>query len=212
MTVEAKGQKTVVSLGDLLRQGVSVGSLATAIEEKGISHYDRFGRFVHAKEAEEAVFKLLEDMYRWTIGEYHADDEEDTRSPLELSEAAGFPIYDRYGWLENELPDFEKITIKIRVVDPLEVKEKKQKASVKFVSLFIPLLIEIARRDKTLDVFSMPGIKDDLHALAKKHDIKFNRFSEDTFDDYIEGFCKFRQGSSSGNYYKDLFPEYFKRG
>ena len=38
----------VISLGDLLRDQVSVAALATAIEKEGIYCYDRFGRFLTA--------------------------------------------------------------------------------------------------------------------------------------------------------------------
>jgi hypothetical protein len=209
---EESQQNPVVSLGDLLKDGVSVAALATAIEKKGIFAYDRFGRFLPADangKAQAEALDLLAAMYAWTIGEYLPESEE-IGSPIEWHEKAGDNSYELFGWLEQDVPNFDELMGDIHVKEVILDGGKRQKASVSFVTLFVPLLVEIVRRDHELDISRMHGVKNDLHDLAKKYNVKFNGYSESTFSDYLEGYCKFGQGNRPSDYYKKLFPDLFK--
>ncbi|WP_211467310.1 hypothetical protein [Collimonas silvisoli] len=91
--------------------------------------------------------------------------------------------------------------------------EKTGKASIKFVSALIGLIAEIAKRaekeGKEFDPKFMPGIRKDLWELAIKFDADLDVGTENTFNEYIKGFCAFKKGSRSGDFYRSLFSEYF---
>jgi hypothetical protein len=56
----------------------------------------------------------------------------------------------------------------------------------------------------------MPGIKANLQEIAAKFDPVLDGLTLRTFDDYIQGRCRFGPGARSTAFYRDLFPEFFK--
>lgn len=104
----------------------------------------------------------------------------------------------------KEINDFD--------VDSNKGREKEIKAPVYFVAALIQLLVDCACRaqkiDVSFDVNNMPGVKTDFFTVAKRHNQStFAGREFTTFDTYIKGLCKFRSGSKSSDFYKDLFPE-----
>lgn len=87
----------------------------------------------------------------------------------------------------------------------------KRKAPDKFVSSLIKLLVEIAKRasikNVEFDVQAMPGIKEDLRAIAVVYDVFFLNYTARTFDDYLDHLCYFKKGSRSNDFYSILFPD-----
>jgi hypothetical protein len=207
-----------ITLGTLIYDGVPIQSLVTAIEKSGIYTIDRFDLYVHANDEGKArAVDLLAKEYEWRKDHWSEWQDPEAEcmdmSPLDYGYAnkrSGDPTdtynpYDDYGWPESSLPNF-KIDEGAQGALPGKVKRR---APDTFVAAFVRLLVEIAKRDSTINIDEMPGTKADLHAVA----IKFNDrldCSVATFDTYIEGLCKFKRGSKSGDYYKDLFPKYFK--
>jgi hypothetical protein len=58
------------------------------------------------------------------------------------------------------------------------------------------------------DVNEMPGTKVDFRALA----VTFNGAlfkAQSTFNDYLAGLVRFKQGAQETAFYRDLFPELF---
>lgn len=111
-------QNLWMSLADLLSNKMEVAALATAIEEKGIYTWDRFGRMIKATKgdandlySQARAFDLLTLVYKNAVdaqnnidsgvghGARHAVDcfIEDFDGPLV-----------RFGWPSDECPDFEK--------------------------------------------------------------------------------------------------------
>ena len=92
-------------------------------------------------------------------------------------------------------------------------KLRKSKAPVQFRSALEKLLAEIERRavagSLSFDRTAMPGRKVDLHAVAEKFDAVLG-LAPRTFDDYLDGLCAFRRGSRETDFYRKLFPEFFK--
>ena len=90
---------------------------------------------------------------------------------------------------------------------------KKTKAPVTFRGALETLLAEIEKRAAALrlsfDRNAMPGRKVDFQAVADKFDAKLE-YSPRTFDDYLDGLCAFKRGARETDYYRKLFPEYFK--
>lgn len=198
------------TLGEWLRDNISVGTLASAIEDEksGIYTWDRFGRFGKAGEEDRArALNLLELQHQWASDPMAALSD-DPRSPLEQVEGDYDNPFDRFGWAKEVTPDFNKIRQSQNEDVSKPVSKIRRKAPDAFVGAFVRLLVEIAKRDKTINVDEMPGTKSDLLAVA----IKFEglEHSPSTFDSYIEGLCKFKRGSRSGKYYAGLFPEYSK--
>jgi hypothetical protein len=100
------------SLADLLSNKTDVAALATAIEEKGIRTWDRFGRMKEATKgdandlySQARALDLLASVHELTIdeqGSYKKQGElmhllDDGESPLV-----------RFGWPSDECPDFNK--------------------------------------------------------------------------------------------------------
>lgn len=188
---------------------VSVATLATAIENHGIYTWDRFGRYKKMMTGEyvDRALKLLADHRKW---ERDPDIEflEDPRSPLQQYEGDWDNPYDHFGWAAEVVPDFESIHSQQLEAPPGNVFKPSYKASAEFVDALIKLLVELGKRDHSLNTGKMPGIKTDFYALA----IKFTGLDHplSTFNDYIKPFCKFGRGSKSSEYYRSHFPEYFK--
>lgn len=89
----------------------------------------------------------------------------------------------------------------------------KRKAPDAFVAALISLIGEISKRADRADVafspFAMPGRKKDFLAVAAKYDPLLDRpFS--TFDSYLSGIVQFCRGARETDFYKRLFPEFFK--
>jgi hypothetical protein len=196
-----------LDLGTLLMRDISVATLATAIDRHGIYLWDRFGRFKHVQANDplaNKAFDLLALMYDWEL--QRDDPHVSPLSPPEDMDLSGDIQYLRFGWAAEVVPNFNEID-----ESPPEPGRKfaKRKAPDGFIKALVRLLIDIAKRDKLFDVDEMSGIKKDFYELARKIDVEF-KLEESTFDTYINGICKFKQGSRSGTYYKKLFPELFK--
>lgn len=90
----------------------------------------------------------------------------------------------------------------------------KRRASDIFVAALIRLLVEIAKRaeksGEQFNVTNMPGQKIDFQEVAAKYDQVLDNKTNRTFDDYIQGLCQFKQGVSRSDFYRRLFPEYYK--
>jgi hypothetical protein len=89
----------------------------------------------------------------------------------------------------------------------------KRKASDTFIAALIRLIVEISKRaaenGMPFYVTEMPGTKADFRALAIKFDDNLDK-AERTFDDYLAGLVRFKQGARETTYYQELFPELFK--
>jgi hypothetical protein len=198
-----------LTLGQLLGINISVGTLATAIEQHGIYTWDRFGRFGKASDPDkDRALSLLEVQHKWEV-DAEASFREDPRSPLEQCEGDWDSPFDRFGWASEVAPDFDNIRRAQSEEEPKRKSIVRRKAPDSFVAAFVKLAVEIAKRDPAFNIEEMPGIKADLHELAIKFDDKLDH-SYTTFDSYIEGLCKFKRGSRASNYYRSQFPEYFK--
>jgi len=88
----------------------------------------------------------------------------------------------------------------------------KRKAPDIFIAALIRLIAEISKRSAQkgipFDVNEMPGIKADFRELAIKFDSRFNK-APSTFDDYLAGLLRFKQGAQETDFYQELFPELF---
>lgn len=94
-----------------------------------------------------------------------------------------------------------------------QVASFKSKAPVEFRSALERLLVEIQRRADLhglpFDRNAMPGRKVDFQAAADKFDAALERKAR-TFDDYLDGLCRFTRGAKQSDFYAKLFPEFFK--
>ena len=201
-------KENFVSIGDLLDQGISVADLATAIEKHGIWTNDRFGRFVRLTEKSDLqeIYKTLEIQNKAELGCY--DDPEllnSAMTPYELYGHEESSDFQTHGWLSNSLPNFDDPS-----VAQLHPKAKQSKAPIEFTKSLMKLFIEITYRSgEKLNLDAMPGIRSDLFEVAFKFDSNLDK-SQETFNDYLKGFCKFRPGAKSSNFYRKIFSEYFE--
>lgn len=89
----------------------------------------------------------------------------------------------------------------------------RRKAPDTFVAALIRLIVEIskraAERGMPFDVTAMPGTKSDFRALAEKFDDYLEK-SPSTFNDYLAGLLRFKQGARETAFYRELFPEFFR--
>jgi hypothetical protein len=177
-----------MSIAQLMSVSVSIATLATAIEEDGIYTWDRFGRFGKAAETDVAnALTLLEAQYKWA-NDPEVDSRNDPRSPMEQCEGDWDNPFDRYGWAAEVAPDFDNIRHSQFEEEPRKVAKVKRKAPDAFVGRFVRLLVEIVKRDPTINIDEMPGTKSDLLAVASKFDDRLDH-PLTTFDSYIEGLC-----------------------
>lgn len=198
-----------MTLGELIKSKISVGTLASAIEQYGIYTWDRFGRFGKACDADrERALDLLEAQHKWEA-DPDAERCDDPRSPLEQYNDLWDSPFDRFGWAAKVPPPFDNIRQSQLEDLPKQVVKLKRKAPDAFVTAFMRLLIHIAKCDPEINLDKMPGIKSDLHAVARKFDARLDH-TYTTFDTYIGGLCKFKHGARSSKYYEKLFPDYFK--
>ena len=88
----------------------------------------------------------------------------------------------------------------------------RRKAPDTFIAALIRLIAEISKRaaekGMPFNVTEMPGTKADFRALAIKFDDKLEKAPR-TFDDYLAGLLRFKQGARETTFYKELFPEFF---
>lgn len=88
----------------------------------------------------------------------------------------------------------------------------KRKAPAIFVAALFRLIAAISKRaaekGMPFDVTAMPGTKADLRELAIRFDGKLTK-APSTFDDYLFGLIRFKEGAQETNFYRDLFPELF---
>jgi hypothetical protein len=69
------------------------------------------------------------------------------------------------------------------------------------------ILAAIKELDPEFSHFAMPGQKADFFALCREHDPPaFKYVVQSTFNDYLSGLCKFRQGARPTNYYREISP------
>jgi len=69
------------------------------------------------------------------------------------------------------------------------------------------ILAAIKELDPEFSHFAMPGQKADFFALCQEHDpLAFKYVRQSTFNDYLSGLCKFRQGARPTNYYREISP------
>lgn len=207
-----------ITLGQLIWKDIPISMLATAIEKDGIYTWDRFGRYGMAGDVNKAfVLDLLAKQYKWSMDPY-VGRLKDPRSPLEQHENPPnnsdnaedwVNPFDEFGWTENELPDFDNIHQPQIEKGLKPINIRKRKAPDAFVAAFVRLLVEIAKLDPNINIEKMPGTKPDLLAVASKFDAQLDH-TLTTFDSYIGGLCKFKHGARSSDYYKKLFPEFFK--
>ena len=94
-----------------------------------------------------------------------------------------------------------------------EARLKKSKAPVPFRTALEALLTETSRRAQLqglpFDRQAMPGRKRDFQAVADKFDAVLEHTPR-TFDDYLEGLCRFKRGARETDFYLTLFPEFGK--
>jgi len=88
----------------------------------------------------------------------------------------------------------------------------KRKAPDIFVAALFRLIAEIGKRaagkGMLFDVTAMPGTKADFRALAIEFDGRLIK-APSTFNDYLAGLLRFKEGARETNFYRDLFPELF---
>ncbi len=216
--MNTNNQTKLITLGKLISEDISIPTLATAIEKEGIYTWDRFGRLVKACDTNYAfVLNLLAEQYKWVLDPY-VGRLTDPRSPLEKCEDGPHTAeeaeewdnpFDQFGWSADVLPDFINIHQSQIEAEPNPINKVKRKAPDSFVAAFVRLLVEIAKRDPTINIEKMPGTKPDLLAVASKFDARLDH-TLTTFDSYIGGLCKLKHGARPSDYYKKLFPEFFK--
>lgn len=95
----------LITLAELLAEGVSIGALATAIESAGIWGWDRYGRFTKFKPKDQGATEALDLL----AAEASRSQDPDEESPLDESERMGDQRYRQHGWMKEELPDFDGI-------------------------------------------------------------------------------------------------------
>lgn len=99
------------------------------------------------------------------------------------------------------------------IATPGNAALKKIKAPVSFRNALEKLLAEVEKRalagGQPFDRKAMPGRKIDFQAVAEKFDAELDVATR-TFDDYLVGLCAFKRGARKSDFYKKLFPEYFK--
>lgn len=155
----------------------------------------------------------------------HPDDKKSSKTRIvSLASFVSFAM-DQQSWREKLPPEFIKLKelLDIKLTDQqgscdAKIAEKnqmdgrvKRKAPDKFIAALIRLLVEIAKRAEhenlKFDVTKMPGVKEDLRAVAQKYDAELEK-AERTFDDYLAYLCQFKGGAQSCDFYSNLFPEY----
>lgn len=68
------------------------------------------------------------------------------------------------------------------------------------------ILSKLEAADPDFDRKSMPGRKIDFQLMCSQLDKQMFTVSPDTFNDYLTGVCRFRQGARETNYYDKILP------
>lgn len=202
------GEVVLETLEVLLKRGIPVATLATAVEKAGVFGWDRYKRFGELDESgKKKALDLLAKQADWETDPLSRT-ADDPRSPLERSRDDVDGPFGHYGWPSGKVPDFESLNQTYLEEQNRKPTKAKRKAPDEFVAALIKLLVEIAKRDPNLNCSQMPGTKADLRALA----IKFEDLDYEpaTFETYTKGLIQFNRGSRPSDYYKKLFPKYFK--
>lgn len=159
------------------REKIAIGILATAIEEKGVQGWDRFGRFKTFKadssdpEIAEKYNKVLD-----TLAEQHEWDQDpqpdyDSRSPME--EADAFPDlanWLNFGWLENDLPNFSEFSSEsasqpAAPQKPSNVNNKGEHHSMRLIAALLEVIDGKAFGNKHPDWKSAQDLAKELEAI-----------------------------------------------
>lgn len=97
---------------------------------------------------------------------------------------------------------------------PTPFKNRTPKEFIDDLDLFLnEINLRMQRINSALDKNKMDGTKANLLEVASKFNPKRFSLSLQTFDDYLNGICKFKPGrrhTNAENPYSKLFPEFFK--
>lgn len=121
------------------------------------------------------------------------------------------------GWGKNN-DNFKRLGTQNRATKTndaeMSLKDAKApRAGVKFVADLLKLFVEISHRatikNREFNVDMMPGQKQQLREIASKFSDNLD-LKESTFNTYLKGLCKFTQAPQESDFYKTLFPDYFR--
>ena len=158
-----------VTIASLIEEKTSIATLASAIEQEGIFTWDKYGRWGKASiDDENRALHLLEIYYKWEETPPEEQSHEESLSPMDRRGCSWDNEYYYFGWAEKALPDFTNITHKQVEASSRRGAIIKRKAPDAFAIALNRLLVEIAKRDSSIDITAMPGLKADLYELAKK--------------------------------------------
>jgi len=139
-------ERIFVSIGHLLEypRKVSIATLATAIERKGISGWDRFGRFMSCKvddpkDDKKMVSEALDHLaylLNWE-SEYHPNEQ----SPIDLWDGS-FTSPLNMGWYADESPDFAVIATESKGQAKRPTKQRSPRAETTDLNI-IAVLVQV---------------------------------------------------------------------
>lgn len=155
----------------------SIGLLATVIEQNGIFTWDRFGRFGQAdKCAKMSILNLLARIYEYENDCYDPHDHD--QHPLDEASYMPDDPFSLFGWLKDDLPNFEAIAEQekeaTRPKPPLPKPQDKSAATKKIQTY---LIIIGALCDKAGIDYKKPGVAKEIEKIME---YKRSRRSEDT--------------------------------
>lgn len=159
----------LVTLEDLLYEGeVTIGTLATAIEQNGIWGWDRYGRFRHFSHDSDEGKTALDLLAAQSS--YMGDPEQEV-SPLDDGALQTISPYATFGWKENEEPDFE--AIKSGDPEPPSPRPQAASKSANAYLVVIGVLLEYIKGE-TKGISRHPDFKDEgkMHQVFKACDPK----------------------------------------
>lgn len=104
-------EKQFISVADVWRKGVTIPDLVSAVEEKGVYYFDRFGRYKKADPA--SCLNGLEFLWDWKHGEASPVINPETEQVLYDPSLQ----LDDFGWYEDDLPKFGS-TVLVSKVPP----------------------------------------------------------------------------------------------
>ncbi len=149
-----------ISLSELLGyKRETEGTLATAIEEKGIYTWDRFGRFGLADEAGRMkALDLLADQHAWKVEGCGPSGYRDTQSPLDQCEGRD-GMFEHYGWATKVCPDFNVIRLGQSEREPRQSKggetNSRNTLLVIIAALAKKLKIDIGERGAAAEIHTL---------------------------------------------------------
>jgi len=207
--LDSEVEAPLITLGQLLREGIPVRKLANAIERYGIYTLDRFGRLfnIYVGDDVERALSLLEKQHKWEM-DPGSPIRSDRQPPLELRSGEYDDPYEDFGWPANLLPNFDN-TYQIQPEGTL-VEKVSRKAPDAFMAALVRLAVRLASRDPDINIEELPGTKADLQRMADEFDDDL-KCKPSTFWTYIKPFFKFKPGSRRTNYYRERHPDCHKR-